>query len=201
MMRRLLFINLMIIISLGLFGCMGSKSASNKKSTNPIVHFVDDQTLAIKASLALGKDKALSKQSHISILSHKKAILLVGQTPTLELKIRAEELVRKVPKVTKIYNQLTAKKPIKFTARAKDAWITTQVKAKLFAEPKLSSYNIKVITEEGVVYLMGTPKLKDREKAIEIVAKMKNVKQVVDVFNINAVNNNEAAAAKEPSSS
>jgi osmotically-inducible protein OsmY len=108
---------------------------------------------------------------------------LVGQAPTAALKKQAETTVAEVPKVTKIYNQLSIAMPSSVVERSKDSWITTQVKTRLLAEKNLNSYDIKVITEGTVVYLMGNPRDRDKNVALEIARNIAGVTKVVDVCN------------------
>lgn len=182
---RFTLLIMMLLSSITLAGCSGGSKYLSTDRNNPIVSFVDDQSLAIKATSAVSKDKELWEKSHISIISYNNDVLIVGQVPGKDLRDKVEEVVSQVPKVSRVYNQLEIKEPSSFMTRTKDAWITTSAKAKLLTEPNLKSGSIKIITEENIVYLMGNPQPEDKEVAIDIIKNIGGVEQVIDVFKEN----------------
>lgn len=144
--------------------------------------FVDDQAILIKANLAIARDKALWKDSHISTLSYNNSLLLVGQTSSAASKRQAEKTLDNISEIEHVYNELTVDKPIPLSARAKDTWITTQVKTKMLTNGDIGPNRVKVITENSVVYLMGILSKDEESIAIDIARRINGVKQVVKVF-------------------
>jgi len=143
---------------------------------------VDDQTLHLKAIHAISLNTELWKQSHIHIVSYNNNILLVGQTPTEAYRQLAAQAVAQLPKVRKVHNELKIGAPIPLITRANDSWITTQVKAKIFAAKDIHATQVKVITEDSVVYLLGLLKSPEEQIAIDIARRIKGVKEVIFIF-------------------
>ena len=176
---------LVLILALNLVaiaGCSNNSKYFKFNNSNPIASFVDDKTTAVRVSSALGKDKELWNKSHLNIVSHKNSILVIGQTPSKKYKKRIDNIISNIARVEDIYNEVEVTKPTSLMTRTKDSWITAQVKAKLLAEPNLASNNIRVVTENKIVYLMGSPTKKEQEKALDIATSINGVKQVIDVF-------------------
>jgi osmotically-inducible protein OsmY len=67
-------------------------------------------------------------------------------------------------------------------ARSNDAWISTKVKSRLSLDDKLDASKIKVVTENGVVYLMGLVSKSESDVATKIVSETSGVQKVVRVF-------------------
>lgn len=54
-----------------------------------------------------------------------------------------------------VYNEVRQGTPIDLGTASKDAWITTKVRSKLLTSDAVKSANIKVITENGEIFLLG----------------------------------------------
>jgi osmotically-inducible protein OsmY len=143
---------------------------------------VDDQSIELKATHALTRHPDLWKQSHISIVCYNNVLLIIGQTPTEAFKQQAEDALKDIPKIRRIHNELIVKTPIPLSARSKDSWITTQVKAKMLGSKEVNSTRVKVITEDGVVYLLGLTNPQEQMAATEIARKVAGVQKVVQIF-------------------
>lgn len=143
---------------------------------------VDDQAITIKANLAIAKDRELWRQSHINTLSYNGNLLLVGQTSSEALKHRVEKILTDIPEIDKIYNELTVTSASNFHTRMQDTWITTQVKAKILSTRQIGPNRVKVITEDGKVYLMGLLTKDEAETVADIVSQIKGVEEVKTIF-------------------
>ena len=82
-------------------------------------------------------------------------MLLVGQAQSEELRERAYDDVRVLKGIKRVYNQIEVSPILTTWDQSGDAWITSKVKTAMLAKPGLSSSQIKVVTENKVVYLMG----------------------------------------------
>lgn len=122
------------------------------------------------------------KENHIEISCFNQMVLLTGQTPTPELRQEAEEIVHNVPDVTRIYNQITIKAPTSPMIRASDSWITTKIKTQLLATKGMQSGTIKVVTENGTVYLMGIVSKEQADIAATIASQVAGVQRVIKIF-------------------
>lgn len=142
---------------------------------------MDDQKIRQQVISKINEDPEL-KESNISISSFYRMVLLTGQTPIASLKVKAEKIAREHPKVKRVYNEIVIGEPISFSARANDTWLTTKVKSKLLATPELKSGNIKVVTENKSVYLIGIVTEKQAELAVNGARQISGVERVVKAF-------------------
>ena len=116
-------------------------------------------------------------------------ILLVGQVPSDDLKEKATIETRKLKKAKNgiVYNYLQVAPPTTLLARTNDAYITTKVKAKLIAsglsaKTDTSNRKIKVLTEDGTVYLMGVINESNSDGITSLVKSVYGVRQIVNLF-------------------
>jgi osmotically-inducible protein OsmY len=145
---------------------------------------LEDQNIEIKAVARFRNDAQLSAQAHLNATSYNLVVLLTGETPTPELRARAEEIVRGIPKVARVVNELTIAAPSSLTARASDTLITSKVKTRLFKVklPNFTPERVKVVTEAGSVYLMGLVTRAEANASIEEARRVGGVQRVVNVF-------------------
>lgn len=157
----------------------GAAAASDNRTTGTMI---EDQNIEMKASQAFFADKELNDQAHINTTSYNTVVLLTGEAPTEELRRRAVELVRNIPRVTHVHNEVTIAAPSSFMSRSSDTVITSKVKAQLLADKEVSGLNTKVVTEKGVVYLMGISSRSQGDRATEIARTTGGVQKVVKLF-------------------
>lgn len=125
---------------------------------------------------------ALSTESHIEVTVFNRIVLLSGETPNAAWKQQAEELARSVRGVTRIYNQISVQGPTSTLTRTSDSWITAKIKSQMLATENLKSSSIKVVTENGTVYLMGIVNRNQAETAVDIARQVSGVQKVVKIF-------------------
>ena len=130
---------------------------------------------------AIVRDKNFSN-SHIDVNSFNQSVLLVGETPSASLRVRAEKIARQTPHVRRVYDEITIATPISISQKASDSWITGEVKSKMLARKGLASGSINVVTENSVVYLMGVVNRQQSHIAVDVARNVKGVKKVVKVF-------------------
>jgi len=143
---------------------------------------IDDQTIKFNAQSALSSDDAISKQTNLAVSSINGSLLVVGQSPTPHLRDRAIKLLSDIEGVVQIHNQIRIGNVTSITTQTNDAWLTTKVKTKLFGSDNLDATNIKVITENGEVFLMGLVEKKDADEAVEITRHIGGVNKVYKMF-------------------
>jgi osmotically-inducible protein OsmY len=141
-----------------------------------------DKQITCKALLQLNSDLELKEQSVIAVVTFNRVVLLVGQAETSELRKRAYELVKDVPNIRRINNAIQIAAPLSRDESSRDTWITTKAKGAMLAEKGLNSTQIKVVTEGGVVYLMGLVSHNQAETAINVVRQVTGVNKVVTLF-------------------
>jgi osmotically-inducible protein OsmY len=143
---------------------------------------VEDETIELKGSTRL-RD-ALGDRSHIDITSYNRQVLLTGEVPSEQAKQQAEQIVSRVDNVKGIVNELAVLPPSTLGQRSSDALITGKVKASLIDEKDLYVGAYKVVTERGVVYLMGRVTQREADKATQLARTISGVQRVVRIFEI-----------------
>ena len=157
----------------------GTSAVVDRRTTGTMV---EDQTIELKAVSALSADKDLKAQAHLNVTSFNTVVLVTGETPTEELRNRAIEIVRNLDKVTHVHNEITVAAPSAIMSRSSDTVITSKVKTKLLADSSVEGVHVKVVTENGVVYLMGVVSRVEGERAGEIARQTGGVQKVVKLF-------------------
>jgi len=163
---------------------VGGSAVNAAHDRRTLGSFVEDQNIELKAYDAIAKDVDLEK-SHIIVTSYNGVVLMSGQTPTAEMRAMAEERVRSVEKVKKVHNELTIAAPSSLGIRSSDTWVTSKVKTNLFKVKGHENFDpsrVKVVTENGTVYLMGLLKQSEAEDVVDVVRKVGGVQRVVKIF-------------------
>ena len=92
------------------------------------------------------------------------------------------EIVRKIANIRKVHNEIRIAAPGSFLSGTNDSWLTTKAKSLMLAEKNFSSYHIKVVTENGEIFLMGMVTRAEADKAITIVRDIDGAERVVQLF-------------------
>ena len=181
-----IYLLLSVIVLLG--GCAaavvtgGAATASvaiDKRTTGTII---EDQAIEFKISDAFRNDDEIKKQAHWNVISYNTKVLLTGEVPSETLRRRMVELALAVPKVTGVHNEITIAAPSSMMSRSSDTVITGKVKTKLLADKNTEGLSIKVVTEKGVVYLMGLVSREQANLATDVVRQTGGVQKVVKLF-------------------
>ncbi|MFO1211834.1 MAG: BON domain-containing protein [Paenacidovorax caeni] len=123
-------------------------------------------------------------RAHVNVTSWNRQVLLTGEVPTQEDRQKAEQTLREVENVRSIVNDLVVAPPSSLSQRSNDTLITGKVKASFVDAKDLVSAAFKVVTERGVVYLMGRVTQREATRATEIARGVSGVTKVVRVFEI-----------------
>ena len=142
----------------------------------------EDRDVSVKAQTRINEDSQLKQTSHVAAVCFNHVLLLLGETPTADLKQHAYSLVSNLPHVSRIYNQIEIAQPTTSSQRAKDSWITTKAKTDMLLAPSLRSTQIKIVTEDNVVYLLGLVNRSQGALAASVASKVSGVKRVVTLF-------------------
>lgn len=180
---------LLISVSLVLQGCMsaaiiGAAGVATKTGTDPrtIGTQLDDTTLELRIGSNLAQDEQLKEQARVSAIVYHNSILLIGQTPDDSLKQKAQEITFNIADSRQIYNEIRSGQPIGVTTITKDSWITGVVRSKLLTSNQVPSGNVKVITENGEVFLLGLVTEQEANAAAQIASSVSGVDRVTTVF-------------------
>jgi osmotically-inducible protein OsmY len=144
---------------------------------------IDDMSIetAIKVNLAAASEAL--KNSHINVVSFNGVVLMVGQVPSQELKNEATRVATTSrSQVKTVHNELEIAGATTFLSRSNDAWISTKLKTLMLADPTVAGLRTKVITENGVVYLMGLVTQEEANTTVNLVSNASGVTKVVRAF-------------------
>lgn len=163
-----------LALTLALAGC-GNRSVGNK---------IDDQFIApeVSANVARAHIDLTSPTSHIVVTSYNGVVLLAGQTPRNDLKGMAEQAARRVNNVSKVHNELQVLKPTSLLVRSNDSLLTSRIKTQMLADSSVPGSRIKVITENGVVFMLGLVSKAEAAHATNLVQSVSGVQKVVKLF-------------------
>ncbi len=157
----------------------GASIIHDRRSAGAVL---DDQGIEFKSSYALFSNKDIYNQSHINVTSYNGIVLVTGETPTEALKQQVSAEIKAIPKVRRIHNELMIAAPSALPSRSSDAWITSKIKAKMTTDKRIDPFYVKVVTEHGIVYLMGVLSHSEADVATEIVTQSAGVQRVVKIF-------------------
>jgi len=163
-----------LALTIALAGC-GNRSVGNK---------IDDQFISpeVSSSVASAHADLSSPTSHIVVTSYNGVVLLAGQTPRNELKSMAEQAARKVNNVRKVHNELQVLQPTSLLARSNDSLLTSRIKTQMLADSSVPGTRIKVVTENGVVFMLGLVSQAEATHATNLVQSVSGVQKVVKLF-------------------
>ncbi|MFP5383271.1 MAG: BON domain-containing protein [Gammaproteobacteria bacterium] len=143
---------------------------------------IEDQAIERKANINLYRTLPEAPASRIVVVSWNSQVLLAGQVPSAEARKRVEIITREIRRVVHVHNELTVAEPASLAARASDAWITGWVKTRLLFTPGVPGRRVKVVTENGVIYLMGLLTREESEKAVNAVRNTRGAQKIVKIF-------------------
>lgn len=152
----------------------------------PYYVVIDDEDIELSAMSVISGDPGLSSGSRIAVTSYNRKALLTGQADSEELANRAGDLVSRLQKVERVINEVAVGPAITLTQKSDDVVLTSRSKLALadIAMPGFDPTRVKVVTEDGVVYLMGLVSPAEADAATEKVRYVPGVKRVVRLFEL-----------------
>ena len=180
---------LILTLSLALEGCLAGAFVAGSATTGglitdprPIGTIKSDEEINYKVNKKLANDAILASETHISAVSYDEVVLLTGQAYDEELRSKADDYAKSIPGVKRVFNKITVGIPTTALQRAKDIGITSTVKTKMFASRDLQSNHFKIVTEDGVVFILGISTPKQADRAVSIARNTAGVKKVVKLI-------------------
>ena len=144
---------------------------------------IDDQLIETKVAGNVNKaDTAIESDGRIVATSYNGVVLLAGQVPRGDLIARAGEAAKQVQRVKVVHNELTAGPRLSLLARNQDGLITANLKTRLLTDGTIPGSRIKVVTEAGVVYLMGLVTHQEADLAVQQAQQIGGVQRIVKLF-------------------
>jgi osmotically-inducible protein OsmY len=141
---------------------------------------VEDESIEIKVGNAVRRE--MGERIHLNVTSFNRQVLLTGEVRTAADKERAEKIASSQENVTAVVNDLAVMPISSLTQRTRDTVITGRVKAAFVDAKDLQVNAFKVVTERGIVYLMGRVTSREAKRATDIARSIGGVTKVVRVF-------------------
>lgn len=180
---------LLLTLSLLASGCSSVLTATrdhpieDDRGTRTMGSALDDSLIETKVSVNVNKaDPSLDKNSHIIVVSFNGIVLLAGQTPNAALKAKAEQAARGTQRVKKVNNELQIMPPSSLLARNNDTWLTTKIKTQMLADSTIPGSRIKIVTENGIVYMLGLVTRQEANLTTHLVQGVDGVQKIVKLF-------------------
>lgn len=151
--------------------------ASDRRSSGAQI---DDEAIELRAGARLRE--AFGDSVHVNVTSYNRQVLLTGEVPNDTVRQQAGEIVVRVDNVRGIINELAAMPATSLVQRSNDVLITGKVRASLVDASDLQATAFKVVTERGVVYLMGRVSEREADRATSIARGVGGVVKVVRIF-------------------
>lgn len=169
-------------------GCLPMVAAG---ATGGALVAVDRRTLgtqtedeAIEWKAASRVNEKLGDKLHANYTSYNRKVLISGEVFNEQMRADVERIVVAVPQVQGVYNELAIAPISSFSARSNDSYITTKVKSRLLDTKSLNAVHTKVVTEAGVVYLLGLVTQREADAIVQVARTTSDVKKVVTLLEI-----------------
>ncbi|MFQ1012186.1 division/outer membrane stress-associated lipid-binding lipoprotein [Gilliamella apicola] len=188
-MKRVALIAMLITGALMLQGCItaaiigAGATATAKVATDPRTAGtqVDDTTLNSRMGMKLKNNGPQFIGARIVSSTYGGDIILTGQANSEQIE-KAESLAYEIEGVKKVYNQIRVSQPVGSGTITNDSWITTKVKSQLILNAKTKARNIKVVTENSEVFLIGIVTSEEGKAAAQLASQVDGVKKVITLF-------------------
>ncbi|ALO35955.1 hypothetical protein CMT41_15405 [Colwellia sp. MT41] len=143
---------------------------------------IDDQRIEFNAHNELNKQKALAKNTNLHVISINGTVLIVGQAPNSYLRDLAIKTIQDVPNIVTIHNQIRISSTTAITTQSNDIWLTSKVKSALLASSEVNAKDVKVVTENSEVFLLGLVTREEANIVVEITRNINGVSRVIKAF-------------------
>lgn len=155
----------------------GVVSAVDRRTTGTQI---EDEGIELRVANRIGE--RFGDRAHVNVTTFNRSVLLTGEVPDAAAKSEVEHIARGVPNVRGVTNEVQVAGVSAYSARASDSTITGKVKARFLDSNKFNPIHVKVVTEAGVVYLLGLVTDREAADATEIARTTSGVRKVVKVL-------------------
>lgn len=183
---RAISLLLLVLLSGSLQGCFpvaavgvgtGVMMAQDRRTSGA---YVEDQAIESKAFDRIGKQ--YKKDVHANVTSFNRNVLISGEVPSETVKTEIGRLIAGIENVRGVNNELAISGTTSMTSRSSDSLVTSDVKLRFMGDKRFNAEHVKVVTENGTVFLMGLVKRAEADAATEIASTTGGVQRVVKLF-------------------
>lgn len=185
---RMTRISLLLLALVGVLqGCVapvaavgaGALMAADRRTTGA---YVEDEALENKAIGEIHGKYGKNPNVHINLTSFNRHVLITGEVPDEAIKADIERIVSAQTNVRGYTNELLIAGVTSLASRSGDALLTSEIKARSLGNKHFQANHVKVVTENGTVFLMGMVCQPEADAAAEIASTTSGVQRVVKVF-------------------
>jgi osmotically-inducible protein OsmY len=164
---------------LALIGAGGAAavSAFDRRTASAIYQ---DESMALSIRDRIGG--RFGSLTNVNVAPYNRMILLTGEAPDEATRAAIEADVRGIANIRSIVNDIQIAPVSSLAQRTNDAFITSKIKGRYLDSGKVNPVHVRVVTEAGVVYLLGLVTEKEADDAVEIARTTGGVRKVVKVF-------------------
>lgn len=177
------------IVLLGLYGCEGLnfQAPSPSESDDPhiarrnISHIFRDDDLAHQVSREI-REQYKRYSDQIRVVVYQNNMLLLGQVPSGKVRSGVARIANAHADHRRVLNRISIEGAASTLVRTNDSWISTKIKAQMLSDYNLHASKFKVVTENGVVYLMGKVSSEEAALVTQIARQTTGVRKVVTIL-------------------
>jgi osmotically-inducible protein OsmY len=181
---------LVLLIALAMSSCTtilvettGNEGIQEDPTERTTGAMVEDEAIETKVLVNMKSQEPGLKNAHIDAISYNGVVLLVGQVESEALKSRATQIASQASaKIKRIHNEMEVSGKTSLLSRTNDTWIATKVRTRMMANRDVPSDQIKIVAENGTVYLMGLISEMEGDNAANVARNVSGVSRVVKVF-------------------
>ena len=143
---------------------------------------LEDETIELKAGRRIRA--TVGERSHVNVTSYQRQVLLTGEVYSEGDKAAIEATVAKIDGVASVVNELAVMWPSSTSERSRDLVLAGKIKATFVDAAGLQANAFTVVTERGVVYLMGRVTEEEATRAVELARAVPGVVKVVRLVEV-----------------
>ncbi len=146
---------------------------------------IKDEKIETEATLALNLEEDIRQHVHFNITAFNGRLLVTGEVPIQTLMPKINAILQQVDDVKVVQNYMLLTPVASPSSRIYDGVITAKVKMAMASDPKLPGLDttrIKVVTENGRVFLMGLVYEKEGMAAVQAAIQQQGVREVIKIF-------------------
>ena len=159
--------------------CHSFKNVATARTPGKLI---DDGFIQRIAYRQIRKLEPKVRTGNISVHAFNQTVLLTGQVDNSALVSMVESSVRRIRIVRHVHNEIVVSGPISLTVRASDAIVAGKVRSKMLATQNVNLNRFKVVTSNGVIFLMGLVTEDEANRAVEAIRTVFGVQKVVKVL-------------------
>ena len=183
-------VGILVIIAIAMSSCtailteatgdQGIQENPTERTTGAII---EDEIIETKVAVNMRSQEPTFKKSNFNVISHNGVVLLVGQVESDFLRAQATEIASQASsKIKRIHNELEVSGNAGFLSWSNDAWISTKIRTLMLTNDDVPSSQVKVVSKNGAVYLMGLVTQAEGDSAENLARNVSGVTKVVKVF-------------------